>query len=279
MTIEMIWGRTPLLLAFDATSVHAARLARGLRGRALQRVARRGLEPLALRPLALEANVVRPAELRDAVRAVVDELGGGAGPVVLVLPDGVARLALVDVPQGSDAREYARFRFAPQLPYPVVDAVVDVTPAGGTRHLAAAVRREVVAEYEALVEGAGIRLERVELTPLAGLAALRRAPAAEPRLDVVLGDAAFSMALSSEGALQSVRTRRRDPGPDEAGRIGEDVERTAGRAAVRVVGPGAGRLVEALRAAGLEARSGWGLGGRLSGFGTEELAWIGAGLS
>ena len=280
----MIWGRTQLLLAFDATGVQGARLVRGLRRRDLQRVARRALEVGALRPLALEANVLRPAEVRDAARAVLEELGGPAGPAVLVLPDGVARLAMVDVPAGSEAREYARFRLSAHLPYPAAEAIVDVAPAGGARWLAAAVRRDVVHEYEALGEACGLSVERVELTPLAGIAALRRAAATGPRLDVVLGDAAFSMALSAEGALQTVRNRRRDPGPDETARLGSEVERTAllagsAAAAVRVVGPGARRLVEALRAAGMDARSGWGDAWRISAIDAEELAWLGAGLA
>jgi hypothetical protein len=279
----MIWRRTSLLLAFDATGVQAARLVKGLRGRDVERVARRGLDAGALRPLALEANIARAAEVQEAARAVIAELGGEAGSTVLVLPDGVARLAVVDVPAGSDAREYARFRLASQLPYPAAEAIVDSVPAGGTRHLAAAVRRDIVAEYEAVGRAVGVTGGRVELAPVAGLAALRRAATTGPQLDVVLGDAAFSMALSAEGALQTVRNRRRDPGPDEAGRLGAEVERTVllspSGAAVRVVGAGARRVVETLRAAGLDARSGWGDAWRLTAPDTEELAWLGAGLA
>src|SRR5688572_9334567 len=117
-----MWGRSKLLLAFDAASVHAARVRVGLRGREVEAVARRPLEPGALQALALEPNVARPDEVRAAARAVVAEIGGDSRPGIVVLPDVVARITLLDVPSGTDPREYGRFRLTPQLPYPASEA-------------------------------------------------------------------------------------------------------------------------------------------------------------
>jgi hypothetical protein len=280
----MVWG-SKLLLAFDAASVQGARLAQRLRGPELQAMARRALGTGALHPLALGTNIVRADEVREAARAVVAELGGGGRAGILVLPDGVARLALVDVPKGSDAREYARFRLSSQLPYPAAEAVVDLTPAGPGRFLAAAVRRDVAAEYEAMGEAAGLGRDRVDLMPLAALAVLRRGASAGPRIDVVLGEAAFSMALFGGGVAVALRSRRRDPGPDEPERIRREVERTAllgehgTSPSVRVVGAGARRVAEALCGAGVEARAGWGNIRSLASGDAEEAAWLGAGFA
>jgi hypothetical protein len=273
-----------VVLAFDAAAVQGARVAPGFRGREIRSLAQRPLDPGALRPFALETNLARPAEVREAARAVVAELGGVGTSGTIVLPDGVARLALVDVPVATDPREYAHFRLAPQLPYPASEAIVDVTPVGGSCYLAAAVRREVTAEYEAVAEAAGLAPDRVDLAPVAALAALRRRQK-EMHLDVVLGDAAFAVLFCGDQTAITLRSRRRDPGPDEAERIGREVERTAllGPAGaprrVRVVGPGARRVAEALGAVGFEAQAGWGAVAHLPAAATEELAWLAVGLA
>ena len=277
--------RSSVLLAFDAASVQGARVEHGFGGRRLQSIARRSLEPGALHPLALAPNVGRADEVRQAARAVVAELSGTGVPAVVVLPDGVARVLLLDVPSGTDPREYARFRMAGHLPYPIAEAVVDVVPGGNGSFLAAAVRRDVAAEYESLADAAGVARDRVDFAPLAALAVLRREKA-EPRLDVVLGEAAFSMALFGATAAVAFRSRRRDQAIDDAERVGREVERTAllgaagtARLRVQVVGAGARRVAEALAASGMEVLRGWGGVRTLAAPETEELAWLGAALA
>src|SRR5438045_2792699 len=82
-------------------------------------------------------------------RAGAAGLEVGRGKVVLVLPDGVARTALVEVSGGVAARELARYRVTPGLPYPPEEALVDVLPLDDGRVVAAAVRRSLVEGYEA----------------------------------------------------------------------------------------------------------------------------------
>lgn len=277
--------RSRLVIALDAGSVQGARLASGIRGRELRGLARRTLASGALSPAALERNVLRAEEVREAMRAVATELGAIDRPTILVLPDGVARSLVIDVPAGTDAREYARFRLSGQLPYPASEASVEVMSVGGRRFLAAAVRRDIVAEYEELATASGLHQERLDWAPMAALGELRRRGGIEPRIEVVLGEAAFSMALVANGTTVVFRGRRRDPGPDEAERLSLELAHTAqlggaGETAtsVRVVGPGAHRLADAWHAQGVAVQFGWGEVRHVPVREAGEMSWLGAAL-
>src|SRR5262245_30583426 len=169
----MVPLRRPPFVAFDAASLTGAAFARGFGSPRLQSLARVPLPAGAIVPSAVNANLVRPGAVADALKQLADELGR-TGRSVLVLPDGVARLLLLEA-AGEDLREYARFRLAGSLPFPAAEAIVDVLPVGAGRVLAAAVRRAVVEEYEAAAAEAGFPRERVDLSPLVALAgALKR---------------------------------------------------------------------------------------------------------
>ena len=171
-------------------------------------------------------NVLLPGDLREALSPTpVRSLGRGSG-AVLVLPEWTARLALLEV-EGNDVKDYARFRLASSLPYPLAEAVVDVLRVGPGRALAAAVRRSIVEEYETAAAGAGFVSERVDLAPLVGLAGLLdRDPS--PTVHALLGEtaspsphsiAAVSSPTGNAGAIPSParasassRKRRARPG-------------------------------------------------------------------
>jgi hypothetical protein len=203
--------------------------------------------------------------------------------VTLVLPHGLARVLLLEAPKGADPLEYARFRLGSALPYPVGEAAVDLLPLDGRRSLAAAVRRDVVAGYEAAAVAAGLQTDRVDLAPLAALSGLLRQPRPARTVEIVLGDAALSLAAFDRGRLSAFRSRRRDPGPGEAERVCEDAARTASPGAgdppcVRVTGVGARSFRDDLAGAGHEAE----LAAVLPGAGSlpevAELPWLGAAL-
>jgi hypothetical protein len=267
--------RPRLYLGFDAGAVTAAALAGGLGKRRVQGFARVPLEAGVLTPSPSGRNLPRPEEVRAAVRRAVTGLGGAR--VTLVLPDGVARVALVDLPAGAEAREYVRFRFAASLPWPVSEANVDALPAGRGRVVGAAVRRATVAEYEQAVSSAGLEVERVHLAPLLALEGLMRT--GEPdAVHVVLGDVAVCLAPFQEGAPVALRNRRRDRSSGEASRLREEASRAAfvngnGSAVVRLVvsGVGAPGLRHDL---GLEP-SGAGLTVRADWPDAAEAAWLG----
>jgi hypothetical protein len=231
---------TRLYLGFDASAVTAATVGEGLGGRRVRAFARVPLEPGALAPSPSGPNLPRADEVREAVRRAVEERGGRA---TLVLPDGVARVALVDLPEGADARDYVLFRLAPSLPFPAGDAIVDALPAGGRRVVGAAVRRATVAEYEQAVVAAGLAVEQVHLAPLVALAGLMRSGARDA-VHAVLGDVAMCLAAFRDGVPVALRSRRRDRSTGEASRLRREASRAwslagDGKDPVRLVVSGA----------------------------------------
>src|SRR5262245_23075759 len=171
------------VVALEPSSVAGAAVARGLGSPRVRSLARAPLSPGALAVSPFEPNVLRPDEVREAVARVAAALGVGGGQACVVLPDGVARLALLQVPPEAGAERHAGVRLAGALSCPGSEAVVDVLPLGGSRVLAAAVRRSVVEGYEQVVRAAQVAQDRVDLAPLAAVAALARA-SAPPGVDV-----------------------------------------------------------------------------------------------
>lgn len=250
--------RARLLLAFDASSVigvHAASLTGSARVSSAERRLPRG----ALRPGPFDDNVAAADAVRDALAEVRQELGVNGRPAALVLPDGVARLAIVEPPAGVPPIEYARFRLAPGLPFPPGEALVDGLQSG-PRLLAAVVRRRVVQGYEDVAAAAGFAQDRVDVAPLlAASSLLRRPPGPGVVVVVVSGDTAQTYFGFEGGLLRAARSRRRDPeAPDEASRVATEAERTAallGDQSPRILlaGRQAGELATELRALGRDA--------------------------
>lgn len=279
-----LWG-SKLLVAFDACAVAGAVASWGMGGLRLRLFARAPLASGSIQPSPLEGNLARADEVREALAAVRASLGSNGRGAALILPDGVARTLLVEVPEGAEARDYARFRLSQGLPYPVDQAIVDVLPLGHRRVLAAAVRRGLVEEYESAASASGFAQERLDLAPLSALGGLLRQPASSGRVvHVILGDAAVSLAALQNGTVQVFRNRRRDLGLDEPSRLLDEIDRTADLGGsgppprISVVGTGARALIEGVTTRGRKAEPGWrassgGLPGEAA-----ELAWLGAAL-
>jgi hypothetical protein len=277
--------RARVLVAIDATGVAGASVSGGPGAPRIRSFARAPLSPGALVPGPFDPNVVGGPEVQRALGEVAAGVEGGRGPVALILPEGVARTVLLDVPAGVTAREFARYRITAGLPYAPDEALVDVLPLGGGRVLAAAVRRSVIEGYEAVARAAGLDIERLDLAPLAALSALAREPRGTAvSVDVILGDRALSLAAWQGGVLHVFRTRRRDCGPREPLWLGREVDRTAVLAGngsaprIRAVGPGAVALLRAWGDEGRAGEPGWRAEGALPVEATE-LAWLGAGLA
>jgi hypothetical protein len=259
---------TSLFVAFDAGSVSAATLSRGPGRRRVEGFALAALDGGALAPSPAAPNMVRREEVRQAFSAALGGVGAGAGGgrVSLLLPDGIARLAVIEPPLGADPRDYVRFRLASSLPWPASEAIVAVLPLARGRVVGAAVRRATVAQYEQLATAAGLSVERVHLGPLVVLGSLlgRAVPSG---VHVILGDAAFCLAVVGGGALRALRSRRRDPSEGEAERLLAEASRAArlagdgdGPVSLALSGTGAGHLREALgprASGGLEGPQGW----------------------
>jgi len=247
-------------IAIDASGVAGGTFPRGRSAAEPTERVRVALPEGALEPSATETNLVRPAEVKAALLDLLERLGRPTR-VVAVLPLGIGRLALLQPALGAEPRDFARFRLGPSLPFAVREAVIDTVPTGGGGVLAGAVRRTVVAEFEDLVASCGVELARVDLAPLAALAARQRERPAEA-LDVFLGDRAYALALHEAGALRAFRCRRRAPGGGDVERIAETLRATAresGRAVtprVLVFGESSGAVAAGLTAQGFAASSG-----------------------
>lgn len=220
-----------LFVAFDAASVSVATFARGPRRGRLAGFQRGALEPGAIEPSPTGPNVARPQEVAEALaQALGDELRPGR-PATLVLPDGLARLAVIEPPRGAEPRDYVRYRLSASLPWPVAEAIVDVLPLRRGRVVGAAVRRATVAEYEQVATTVGLSVDRVNLAPLLALdALLARSRKGRPVVHAILGDVAVSLALVQEGQLLALRCRRRDPSVGEGTRLVAEAERTTRQA-------------------------------------------------
>ena len=271
------------VLAFEPSSVAGAAVSTGLGASKLRTLLRVPLSSEALVPSPFEPNIARPEEVREAVARVAAALGVSTTPACVVLPDGLARIVLLDVPSDVAPEPFARFKLLGSLPYPPQEAVVDVLAVGGGRVLAAAVRRSVVQSYEAVMEAAGVAVDRVDLAPLAALAALgRESPGPGTAVDLVLGEAALSLAVRRGGQLALFRNRRRDAGAGEEERLALEVERAhalagnGGAPRIRVLGAGAAGLVRRWKGQGREAEPGWSLAAPDPSFDTAELPWMGA---
>ena len=243
------------------------------------------LDPGVLRPSPHEVNVAEPDAVAGALASLRRELGGGEG-AVLVMPEGAARVLLLEPPRGVDIREYARFRMVQGLPYPPSEAVMDTLAVARGLYLCGAVRRSVARGYEEVAESSGLRAERLDAAPLVAVNGLRRrAGPGEAGIALLLGDSAVSFAAFDRGRLAVFRTRLRQPGPDEASWLRDELTRTAAilggapLSRVAVVGSGAAVTARSLRALGLDADPVvGGLGGEDR---TEaaELDWLGAALA
>ena len=279
----MALGQTAVRVAFDAAAVCGARPTRGLRAKRLASFARAPLSAGALVPSPSDKNLLRPDEVQAALAHVAGALDAARGEIAFLLPDGVARLALLDAPPSVRPQDYATFRLGPSLPFPIREAVVQAEVVSGGRILAAVVSRAVIAEYEEAVQAAGLQQGRMDLAPLAALHALRRAGAREAQgIDVVLGDAAYALAVQEGGALRVLRNRRRDRDAEEPRRLALEVERAVrlagieGRPRARVVGPGAGDLLRELAASGAPAEPGWTMDGGGGLADAAEVPWLGS---
>jgi hypothetical protein len=219
---------TRTYLAVDASCVTAAEVVESVKGQRLRTLAHEPLPQGAVLPGPLGPNLAAA----DAVRAGVARVlrGVGRARVTLVLPDGVARIALVEPPRGVVARDYLRYRLAASLPWPAAEGVFDALEVGSGRVVGAAVRRATVAEYEQAASAAGANVEQVHLAPLLGLAGLLR----ERRGDeahALLGDVAMCLAFVREGGILALRSRRRDRSRGEASRLRAELVRLVSQAA------------------------------------------------
>ena len=282
---EMLFERSKTVIAFDARFVTGAVASWSIRGPRLRVLERVAVRSGALVPSPTEANIVDPTALGEALKTLGRSLTGTPRRAILVLPEGIARILLLEAEGRLDIRELGRFRMAAALPYPANEAILDTMPLEGRRHLCGAVRRSVVEGYEIAMARAGFAVvDRVELAPFLAVGGLRRL--VSPKDDgvaLLLGDAAVSFVAFRRGRLEAFRTRLRAGARDELDWLRAEVSRTAALLELRgpvttvVLGSGAAAVVDSLQTAGCTARlAAGGPGAPASG---GELAWLGSALA
>lgn len=268
-------------MAFDADAVGVAAVGRGAgRGR-LRGFRRAPLAAGALVPSPAGDNLVSADEVLEALSRAVEELGGLRQRATIVLPDGIARLALLELPAGAEPRDYVRFRLAGSLPWAASEAAFDVLRVGRRRVVGAALRRATVARYEQLAVAAGLAVDRVHLAPLMAIGAVLGRGRREG-VHVLLGDVALCLALVRDGELVAIRSRRRAGSEGEGRWLIEEAERTARMAGnghrppdLVVWGSGCGRLLGSL---GTAAVPGGALAGSAAWPDAAEAAWLAGAL-
>ncbi len=162
-------------------------------------------------------NVVDRPAVVEAVRQALDGVAGTgrerSRDVTLVVPDSAVRVLFLDFDQlpskAAEALPVVRFRLKKLLPFDVDDAVVSYQVMGGgkggvIKMVAVAMPRDVLAEYEGVVIGAGYLPGAVLSSTLAALAGLEETDAAA--LVVNAGPGAVTTAIVQGGVLMLHRS-------------------------------------------------------------------------
>jgi hypothetical protein len=205
-----------------------------------------------------QPNIVDPEAFRQTLRAVLERAGIlGGGRVALVLPDPVARVALVPAAEvkgnRSQVDELVRFRMRKAVPFDVRDAHVAAV-AGGARSgdplMVGAIYRPVLEGYEAACRSVGLHPGLVELSGLALLSAAFGPRPMADRLLVNWDEGYVSLILARGEWPILIRTLT-----SEAVSSPDDIAREAGNTVLyyreRLGGPGLAEVV--LRSAALPA--------------------------
>ena len=170
-------GDPPPLLVFEISEQGVAGVRRNPKTLAVEARAFCPLPQGAVEASAVKENVHNPEELRQAVEAVLQQLGPVRRPdVALILPDDSSRLTVLDLDKlPADARErlaLIRWRLKKTVPFDIDRARISYLPqpsASGVSVLVAATPPEVVQQYEAPFQLAGLFPGYVSLSTAAAL--------------------------------------------------------------------------------------------------------------
>jgi len=196
-------------------SLGAVRLVSQGRGRTLGGAASVGLAEGTLKLSVSEPNIVAADAFRQALRSVVERAGIlGGGRVALVLPDPVARVALLPASdvrgRGAEADEMIRFRLRKAVPFEIRNArlasVPVQTPGREPQVLVGAILATILEEYEGACRALGLEPGLVQLAGLvlSNSVEERRGPA--DRVFINWDEGYVSIFLSREGAPVLIRT-------------------------------------------------------------------------
>jgi type IV pilus assembly protein PilM len=161
-----------------------------------------------------QPNIHDPAILRQYLKAVVERAGVlGGGKIALVLPDPVARVALIPASElqgrASEMDEMLRFRLRKSVPFDIREARVAHAHLGsgeGATVVAAAIYKPILEGYESACRDVGLHPGVVEIAGLCLLEAASRAHGRGDRIVVNWDEGYLSLLVSREGVPVLVRT-------------------------------------------------------------------------
>lgn len=161
----------PVALELDRGELACVRLRRKGGKAALESHAVRTLRSHAVGSSIFRPNMGDPEELAAKIRELLEATGTKPGRVSLVLPDNLAKVSMVTLPERPASRkqldEVLRFKLRRSVPFRLEDAVFSwqVIPdaARETTVLVAVMLRNVVEQYEAVVESLGAKPGLVDL--------------------------------------------------------------------------------------------------------------------
>lgn len=151
----------------------------------IRRIAVKAIEPGVVNPSPLLPNIAKPDALGDAMASVSKAIGNGGGRAGLLLPDGALRVCLLEFEtlpaKAKDLDSLLRWRIKDSIGFAPEEARLAYQEcfraAGRVELLVLAARADVLAQYEAALEG--VRGAPV-LTLPATLALLPLLPGTEP---------------------------------------------------------------------------------------------------
>jgi type IV pilus assembly protein PilM len=126
-------------------------------------------------PALNQLNIADRAAVSAALGRVLSQIGGRAGRVALVVPDGAAKVSLVKFdkvpPKAEDLAQLIRWQVKKSVPFPLEQAQVTWTRgatdnAGGVEFVVAIARRDIIEEYEAVCHAVNAQAGLVDLATL-----------------------------------------------------------------------------------------------------------------
>lgn len=136
-----------------------------------------GIEPLppgAVQPSVGVHNIADPAPVAAALLAACEKAGIRPRRVALVIPDPAARVSLVPFdtipPRREDFDQLLHWQLKKSAPFPLEEGIVSystgVARGSGHEFVVEVARRDVIREYEAVCEDAGMHAGLVDLSTL-----------------------------------------------------------------------------------------------------------------
>jgi hypothetical protein len=181
MSVLASWlASPPPDAAIEIATDRVAAAALATRGSGLA-VTAHAIEPLApgvVTPSLTATNIHDRAAVVAALRRAVERLGTRVRRVALVIPDTAVKVSLLRFdhvpPRRDDLDQLVRWQLRKAAPFPVDDARVTYSPgaggeSGGREFVVEMARNEIVREYEAVCDAAGVYAGLIDTATLAVL--------------------------------------------------------------------------------------------------------------